>query len=56
MRADRAGALEGSREFVHQAALLDPNTSGTLAPQAIHEMVEALIDAHGDALPDGIRR
>jgi alpha-galactosidase len=49
-------AIEGSRELVHQAALLDPNASGTLAPQAIHEMVEALIDAHGEALPAGIRR
>jgi alpha-galactosidase len=49
-------ALEGNREHVHHAALLDPNASGTLPPDAIAEMVEELIDAHGDALPEGIRR
>ena len=48
-------ALEGSREHVHHAALLDPNTAGTISPERTHEMVEALIEAHGDALPAGIR-
>ena len=49
-------ALEGSREHVHHAALLDPNTSATLSPEVIGQMVDALIDAHGEALPEGIRR
>src|SRR3954454_23473317 len=48
-------ALEGNRDHVHHAALLDPNTAGTISPKRTHEMVEALIAAHGDALPDGIR-
>jgi alpha-galactosidase len=49
-------AIDGSREHVHHAALLDPNAAATLSPEAIHALVEELIDAHGDALPDGIRR
>jgi alpha-galactosidase len=47
-------ALEGSREHVYHAALLDPNAAGTLSPQAIVEMVDELIEAHGTALPAGI--
>ena len=48
-------ALEGSREHVLHAALLDPNASSTLSPEQIAEMVDALVEAHGDALPEGIR-
>jgi alpha-galactosidase len=47
-------ALEGSREHVYHAALLDPNAAGTLSPQAIVAMVDDLIEAHGAALPAGI--
>jgi alpha-galactosidase len=47
-------ALEGSREHVHHAALLDPNAAGTLSPEAIAAMVDELIEAHGAALPAGI--
>jgi alpha-galactosidase len=47
-------ALEGSREHVHHAALLDPNASATLSPDAIAALVDDLISAHGDALPSGI--
>jgi alpha-galactosidase len=47
-------ALDGSREHVYHAALLDPNASGTLSPEAICAMVDDMIDAHGDALPEGI--
>jgi alpha-galactosidase len=48
-------AIEGDREHVVHAALLDPNASASLAPEQIEQMVDALIDAHGDALPEGIR-
>jgi alpha-galactosidase len=48
--------VEGSRDLVHQAALLDPNTAATLSTVRIVEMVEALLDAHGDLIPDAIRR
>ncbi len=48
-------ALDGSREHVHHAALLDPSASGTLSPDQIHAMVEELLDAHGESLPEGLR-
>jgi alpha-galactosidase len=48
-------ALEGDREHVLHAALLDPNASATLSPDEIAQMVDALIEAHGPALPEGIR-
>jgi alpha-galactosidase len=48
-------ALEGRRDHVLQAALLDPNASGTLSPERIAALVDDMIEAHGDALPEGIR-
>jgi len=48
-------ALEGDRTHVVHAALLDPNTSATLSPEQIEQMVDALVEAHGDAMPEGIR-
>jgi alpha-galactosidase len=48
-------ALEGRRDYVEHAALLDPNTSGTLSPEQIVALVADMIAAHGDALPEGIR-
>ena len=48
--------VEGSRELVYQAALVDPNTAATLTVEAIVEMVDAMIDAHGDLIPEPIRR
>ena len=48
-------ALDGSRQHVYHAALLDPNAAGTLSPEAICAMVDDLIDAHGDALDERIR-
>jgi len=47
-------ALEGSREHVYHAALLDPNAAGTLSPGSICALVDDMIDAHGSALPPGI--
>jgi len=49
-------AVEGSRELVYQAALLDPNTSATLAVHRILDMVDDLIEAHGELIPEPIRR
>jgi len=49
-------ALEGRRDLVYQAALLDPNTAATLSTAEIVSMVDALIDAHGDLIPETIRR
>ncbi|MFF4192307.1 alpha-galactosidase [Nonomuraea sp. NPDC001831] len=49
-------ALEGRRDHVYQAALLDPNTAATLPVRKVRELVDALIEAHGDLLPEGIRK
>jgi alpha-galactosidase len=48
--------LEQSRDLVYQAALLDPNTAATLTTSQIVEMVDDLIAAHGDLIPEAIRR
>jgi alpha-galactosidase len=49
-------ALEGNREYVYQAAVLDRHAASVLSLAEIRSMVDALIDAHGDALPLGVRR
>jgi len=35
--------------------LLDPSASATLSPDQIHAMVEELLDAHRESLPEGLR-
>lgn len=47
--------IEGSRDLVYQAALLDPNTSATLPVGRILDLVDELIDAHGELIPAPIR-
>jgi alpha-galactosidase len=44
-------ALEGKRDYVYQAAMLDPLTAATMPLDRIWAMVDDLIAAHGDALP-----
>jgi alpha-galactosidase len=48
--------VEGSRDLVNQAALLDPHTAATLTTDQIVNMVDDLISAHGDLIPEAIRR
>ena len=48
-------ALEGRRDHVEHAALLDPTAAGTLSPERIVALVDDMIAAHGDSLPEGIR-
>ncbi|MFI6787178.1 alpha-glucosidase/alpha-galactosidase [Nonomuraea sp. NPDC050383] len=48
--------LDGDRRHVHHAAMLDPNTAATLPLPAIEAMCDELIDAHGELLPEAIRR
>ena len=47
--------LEQRRDHVYQAVMLDPNAGATLTIGQIRAMVDELIDAHGDLLPEGIR-
>lgn len=49
-------ALEGRREHVYQAAMLDPNTAATLTIGEIRSMVDELIEAHGSSYPKGSGR
>jgi alpha-galactosidase len=48
--------LDGDRDHVYQAALLDPNTAATLSVDAIREMCDELLVAHGDRIPEALRR
>ncbi|MFL6132546.1 MAG: alpha-glucosidase/alpha-galactosidase [Nocardioidaceae bacterium] len=48
--------LEGERQHVYQAALLDPNTAATLTTSQTVEMCDELFAAHGDLMPEALRR
>jgi alpha-galactosidase len=37
---------------VYHAALLDPHTAAELDPDQIHTLVDALLDAHADWVPE----
>lgn len=45
-------ALTLSKDKIYQAALLDPHTSSELSIEDIKSLVDDLIDAHGDYLPE----
>jgi len=47
--------IEDRRDLVYQAALVDPNAGATLTTTQIVEMVDRLIEAHGERIPEGIR-
>ncbi len=44
-------ALTGRREHVYHAAMLDPHTAAELDLDQIHDLVDALLDEHGDWVP-----
>jgi alpha-galactosidase len=48
-------ALEGKRDHVYQAAMLDRHAASVLSLDEIADMVDELIDAHGESLPEGVR-
>ena len=45
-------ALTGRREPVYQAAMLDPHTAAELSLDEIRSLVDDLLDAHGDWIPN----
>ncbi len=49
-------ALDGSRQHVYQAALLDPNAAATLTTAQTVAMCDDLLDAHKASLPAGLVR
>ena len=44
-------AVTGKKEHIYQAAMLDPHTGSELDIDTIRKMVDELIEAHGDYLP-----
>ena len=44
-------ALSGKREHVYHAAMLDPHTAAELSLRQIHELVDLLLEAHGELVP-----
>jgi len=48
-------ALEGRRDHIHHAAMLDRHAPSVLSLDEIAEMVDKLIEAHGEAMPMGLR-
>ena len=48
-------ALEERPELVRRALMVDPNTSATLALDDIWRLADAMVDAHRDLLPEGLR-
>ena len=45
-------ALTGKREHIYHAAMLDPHTAAELDLDQIHSLVDDLIEAHGELLPE----
>ena len=48
-------ALTGRREHVHHAAMLDPHTAAELDLDQIWRLVDELIEAHGEWIPEALR-
>jgi alpha-galactosidase len=49
-------ALDGSRDHVYRAALLDPNTGATLTTEQTVALCDELIHAHRHLLPAALLR
>jgi alpha-galactosidase len=45
-------ALTGKKEHIYHAAMLDPHTASELSIDDIRSLVDDLIEAHGDWLPE----
>ena len=47
--------LKGDSRFLHHAAMLDPHTSAELDLDQISALVDDLLAAHGDWIPEALR-
>lgn len=47
--------LSGNRDHVYHAAMMDPHTSAELDLDQIWALVDDLMDAHGDYIPENLR-
>ena len=45
-------ALDGRRDYVYQAAMLDPHTGAELSLDEIHDLIDELLAAHGNLIPE----
>ena len=45
-------ALTNKREHIYHAAMLDPLTGANLSIDEIYSMVDKLVEAHGNYLPE----
>ncbi|MBN9327789.1 MAG: alpha-glucosidase/alpha-galactosidase, partial [Cellulomonas sp.] len=48
-------AVEGDPRLVRQAAMVDANTSASLTVDQIWDLCNAMVEAHGDLLPEPLR-
>ncbi len=46
----------GNREHVYHAAMFDPHAAAELTLDEIWDLVDALLEAHGDYIPEALRR
>ncbi len=44
-------AVTGKKQYIYNAAMMDPHTGSELNIEDIHKMVDELIEAHGDWMP-----
>ena len=51
-----AAAVEGDPRHIRHAAMADPATAATLTVEEIWKLCDAMVEAHGDALPEALRR
>ena len=51
-----AAAVEGDPRHIRHAAMADPATAATLTVEQIWKLCDAMVAAHGDALPESLRR
>ncbi len=47
--------LTGNRAHIYHAAMLDPHTAAELDLQQIHDLVDELLTAHGNSIPEALR-
>jgi alpha-galactosidase len=48
-------AIEGHPEHIRHAMMADPNTAASLPVEAIWQLADEMVDAHGDRLPAPLR-
>ncbi len=44
-------AVTGKKQYIYNAAMMDPHTGAELSIEDIYKMVDELIEAHGDWMP-----